>query len=423
MKNAFYNLLKDIPVPKMYPVKQLFDNDMIANTQEELIHRLHDCHALEAIHPGSTVAITVGSRGIDNMPLLVKTVVSEVKHRGGNPFLVPAMGSHGGATSEGQRNMAIDLGYSEEYIGAPILSDIQPVRIGTARNGLPVYFDKNAIKADWTIIMNRIKPHTSFRNRIESGLEKMTVIGLGKQHGAELAHSQGVDKLGKTIECMAEVTLSQANILCGIGVLENAFHKTCKIAVLRPEEIPEQEVVLLEEAKSLCAKLYFPEFDVLIVEEIGKEIAGTGMDPNVIGRFTTPYCSGGPNITSIAALNLTDLSHGNGYGIGLADYTTRKVFDKFDFSMTYPNSLTNGVTLPVKIPMVLDNDLQAIKACIKCCHTSNMHNVRMIKIKNTLQLETIEVSEGLLEEVYDNPKLKICGDAYELQFDDDGNLK
>lgn len=422
MKSSFYELLKDVSIPPMYPVKQLFDGTKLEDPRAELIARLQESGVLERIKCGQRVAVTVGSRGIDNMPLLVRTVVEKVKERGASPFMVPAMGSHGGATSEGQRRMAVDLGYSEEYIGCPLLSEIMPEQIGTASNGLPVYFDKNALAADWTIVMNRIKPHTSFRNRIESGLEKMTVIGLGKQHGAELAHSQGVDRLGKTIECMAEVTLSKANILCGIGVLENAFHKTCKIVALRPEEIPHQEAVLLEEAKKSCARLYFSKLDILIVEEIGKEIAGTGMDPNVIGRYTTPYCSGGPDISLIAALNLTELSHGNGYGIGLADYTTRKVAEAFDPYVTYPNSLTNGVTLPVKMPMVLDNDRQAIQTCVKCSHVTDLRKVRMVKIRNTLSLENIEVSQALLAEAEHHPHMHVTGKGYEMQFDETGNL-
>ena len=415
-------LLQDIPVPKLYKVKQHFNAEKLDDVVAALLTELDKTQVLAPIQAGQTVAITIGSRGIANMPLLVKTVVEQVKAKGAVPFMVPAMGSHGGATAEGQRRMVIDLGYAEDYIGAPIKSDMTTVQIGIAENGLPVFFDKNALEADWTIVMNRIKPHTSFRNRIESGLEKMTVIGLGKQYGAELTHSQGVDKLGKTVEAMAAVTLTKANILCAIGVLENAFHQTCKIVALKPEELSEEEAKLLDEAKSLCSKLYFPTLDVLIVEEIGKEIAGTGMDPNVIGRFTTQYCSGGPDITSIAALNLTDVSHGNGYGIGLADYTTRKVFDKFDFTMTYPNSLTNGVTLPVKMPMVLDNDKLAIQTCVKCCHVPDMDKVRLVKIKNTLSLQEIEVSVGLKDYVDADPNLEILAGPYEIQFDAQNNL-
>lgn len=419
--NEINLLLSNVHIPNMYKVRQHFANEKIDNVEEALQDLFQKKSVFQKIKPGQRVAITVGSRGIENMPLLVKTVVDKVKTMGAIPFLVPAMGSHGGATEEGQKKMANDLGYTEEYIGAPIISSMDVVEVGKTADDLIVYYDKNAWNADWTIVMNRIKPHTSFRNRIESGLSKMMVIGLGKQKGAEQAHSRGVDKLGKTIESIAEVTIAKSNILCAIGLLENAFHQTYKISVLEPDEVLEQEAILLEEAKKLCSKLYFPKLDVLIVEEIGKEIAGTGMDPNVIGRFTTPYCQGGPDINKISVLDLTDLSHGNGYGIGLADYTTKKVFEKFDFMMTYPNSLTNGVTLPVKIPMVLENDEQAIKTAIKCCHVPE-NKVRMVKIKNTLSLQEIEVSEALKEYVEDHPNLEFISNGYQLEFDANHNL-
>lgn len=419
--NELERLLQSVQIPRMYRVRQKFNADKLGDAAGELDRLLQAKDVCSAIKPGDKVAITVGSRGISNMPLLVRRVVTHIKDRGGIPFLVPAMGSHGGATAEGQKQLAVDLGYGEEYIGAPIVSDMDAVEIGRTESGLAVYFDKNAWNADWTIVMNRIKPHTSFRNRIESGLEKMMVIGLGKQKGAEEAHRRGVAALGKTIEEIAAVVMEKANILCAIGVLENAFHETCKIAVLKPDEVPEQEAALLEEAKALCPRLYFPVLDVLIVEEIGKEIAGTGMDPNVIGRFTTPYCSGGPDIDKIAVLNLTAASHGNGYGLGLADYTTKKVFDQFDFMTTYPNSLTNGVTLPVKIPMVLQNDEQAIKTAVKCCH-GPAGAVRLVKIKNTLALQDIEISEALKADAERCPHVEIIGGPYELAFDREGQL-
>ncbi|MGD9046037.1 MAG: lactate racemase domain-containing protein, partial [Desulfobacterales bacterium] len=338
------------------------------------------------------------------------------------PFLVPAMGSHAGATADGQKQMLEDLGFGEDEIGAPIRSSMQTVRVGTSENGLPVYVDKNAHEADGIVMINRIKPHTSFRGPYESGLMKMIAIGLGKQKGAEICHELGIESIAENLLAIARVAIEKENILFAIGLLENAYHETCRIELLRKEEIEAEEPVLQEEAKRLLPKLHFTNIDVLVIDEIGKNISGTGFDTNVVGRYHTPGCSGGPDVTRLVILNLTDESHGNANGLGIADFTTRRIFDHFSFENTYPNALTSTVLPSVKIPMVLETDLLAIKAAIKTCNILDKGNVRLIRIKNTNEIERIEVSESMLDEVRGNPYLDIETDLYSFVFNDGGDL-
>ncbi|MHB1651762.1 MAG: nickel pincer cofactor-dependent isomerase, group 22 [Desulfitobacteriaceae bacterium] len=416
-------ILEDVKLPRMVKVKQSFDRPVLENIEESLLNRLGEKKALDRVHSGQRVAIAVGSRGIQNLPLLVKTLVRETKKAGGEPFVIPAMGSHGGGTAAGQKNMLAGMGISEETIEATIRATMDTVRIGTADNGLPVYVDKFAYEADAIIIINRIKPHVAFRGQYESGLLKMITIGLGKQKGAAICHEMGFGKMAENIPAMAKVTLAQTNLIFGVGILENAYHETCRIEVLTNEEIELMEPELQQEAKRLAPKLYFDDLDVLIIDEIGKDISGTGFDTNVVGRYHTPYASGGPQITRIAVLDITERSHGNGNGLGIADVTTRQAFEKFDFEQTYPNALTSTVPVSVKIPMVLKNDLQAIQATIKTCNILDKSQVRLVRIKNTLSLDEIEVSENLLSEAENNPHLLAAGRPYEWRFAQDGNFQ
>jgi hypothetical protein len=313
-------------------------------------------------------------------------------------------------------------GFREDHVGAKIRSSMEVVDLGTTRTGLPVFVDKYAYEADAIIVVNRIKPHVSFRGRYESGLMKMIAIGLGKQKGAEACHDAGFGEMAENIDDIARVVIDRCNIAFGIGLLENAYHETCGIEILAAEEIPEKEITLQEQAKQLLPSLYFPSLDVLLVEEIGKDISGTGMDNNIIGRYTTPYPSGGPRISRIVVLGLTDDTHGNANGLGVADFTTRRVFDAFSFEQTYPNSLTSTATASVKIPMVLENDRLAIQAAIKTCNILNKKNVRLVRIKNTLHIDEIHVSTAMLEEVKQYENMKILGNPEPLRFDGGGSL-
>ena len=416
------NLLDPIAIPRMVKVKQTFDRPVIRDVIGEFKAKLSAKKVLATIKPGQTIAVGVGSRGISNQPALVKALVEEIKKAGGKPFLVPAMGSHGGATAEGQRKMLTGMGFTEEYIGAPIRATMETVQVGVSANGFPVFFDKNALEANGTVFINRIKPHVAFRGAVESGLLKFISIGLGKQKGADICHDLGFGKMAENIPAMAKVSLEKANILFAVGLLENAYHETCRIEVLNNNEIEKEEPALQAEGKRLCPKIFFDKFDALVIDQIGKDISGTGFDTNVVGRYHTTFCTGGPDITRISVLDVTDVSHGNANGLGIVDFTTKRAFDKFSFEDTYPNSLTSTVPTSIKIPMVLKNDKQSIQACIKTCNRLDKENVTLVRIKNTIALDEIEISETLIPDAKKNKFLEVIGASYSLSFNTQGNL-
>ncbi len=415
-------LLNPIIIPKMVRVRQKFERHIIHDIAGELSERLAEKKTLSLIKKGQKIAVAVGSRGIANQPLMVKTLISELKRAGADPFIVPAMGSHAGATAEGQREMLIGMGITEDYVGAPIHSAMDVVQLGFSTNGLPVYMDRNAYQADAIIIINRIKPHVCFRAKYESGLMKMIVIGLGKQKGADICHNLGFEKMPENLEAIGLKALEKANLIFGIGVVENAYHETSMIQVLTGSEIPTEEPKILEEAKRLAPKLYFDSLETLIIDEIGKDISGSGFDTNVVGRYHSPCVSGGPKIHRLAILDITDRSHGNGNGLGMADFTTRRAVDKFRPEQTYPNTLTATLTGGVKIPVTLENDRQVMQACLKTCNLMDYRDAKVVRIKNTLSLEEIEVSENMMATVENNPNLEVVGTPYQLEFDRDGNL-
>ena len=414
--------LDPIRIPRFVKVRQNFPRPVVADPAGELRAKLEAGRFLASVKPGMSIGITAGSRGITNYPLVIKTLVEEVKKRGASPFIFPAMGSHGGATAEGQKNMLVGLGISEETMGCPIKSTMEVVQLGTAWNGRPVYLDKYANEADGLIVVNRVKPHTGFRGKVESGICKMVTIGMGKQKGADFCHAEGFGHMAENIPAIAQVTLEKKNIICCVGLIENSYHETAQLEVLHKEEVLEKEPALLERAWALLAKIQIDEFDVLVMDEIGKNIAGTGFDTNVVGRYNTPYASGGPKITRVTALDITDVSHGNGNGFGMLDMTTRRAFEKFDMEQTYPNAITSTVPLTVKIPMVLKSDRQAIQGCIKTCNVDDWSKLRIVRIKNTIALNEIEVSEALLPLVKAHPHMEVLSEPYELTFDEKGNL-
>jgi hypothetical protein len=420
--DIFDQLLDAISIPKVFKIRQYFDKPILLNIAQEFLGKLRQRSVLDQIKPGWRVAIAVGSRGISNQPLLVKLLVQELKQCGAIPFIVPAMGSHGGATAEGQRTMLLEMGFAEDVVGAPIRSTMEVVAVGTTASGLPVSIDQYAYEADAIVIINRIKPHVAFRGQYESGLLKMITIGLGKQRGAEICHNLGPGSMAENIPAIARVALQKVNIAFAVALLENAEHETCRIEVLPKDEIEQVEPELLAEARRLAPRIQLEQLDVLIIDEIGKDISGTGLDTNVVGRYHTAFASGGPQITRIVVLNLTDKSHGNANGLGLADFTTKRVFAKFDFAQTYPNALTSTVPLTVKIPMVLKHDRHAIQAAIKTCNIRNLNDVRLVRIKNTISLSAIEVSESLIAEIKRHPNLEVISQPYELSFDEHGNL-
>ncbi|MFA6507827.1 MAG: lactate racemase domain-containing protein [Treponemataceae bacterium] len=416
------DLLKDIPIPRMVRFRQLFPRPVVADVVGEVRRGVAGRRLLEPLKKGGTVAIAVGSRGITNQPLIVKTLVEEIRRAGGLPFIVPAMGSHAGASAEGQTAMLRGMGFTEEYTGAPIRATMDTVELGTTAGGMPVLMDRYAHEADGLVIINRIKPHVCFRGPYESGLMKMITIGLGKQRGADIAHNLGFGKMPEHIPEIARAAIKKSKLLFAVGLIENPFHETCRVVTLRPEEIETEEPKLLAEARELCPKLHFDSLDALIIDEIGKDISGSGFDTNVVGRYHSSWISGGPVITRLLILDISEKSKGNGNGLGMADFTTQRAAEKFDFTQTYPNTLTATLTGGVKIPMVLPNDRQAIQACIKTSNLYDWNTARIVRIRNTLLLDEIEVSENMLPSLVGDSRFEIAGDPFDPIFNAEGNL-
>lgn len=418
-------LIQDFKIPKMAKVRQHFPRPRIEKEDIPAVIReeLQKDGTLNRIKKGDKVAITAGSRGIANIALILKEIVDNVKAAGAHPFIIPTMGSHGGATAEGQVEVLHSLGITEEYVGAPIRATMEVVELGTSENGLPIRFDKYAAtEADATIVVGRIKPHTSFRGKYESGLAKMIVIGLGKQKGAEICHATGLEYMSARIEDITRGALEKSNIVFGVGLIENAFDETCKIVALPSKKIMEEEPILLEEARKNMPQIFIDKYDILIVDEIGKNISGTGMDTNVVGRYTSAAIQCEPRVQRIVILDLTAETHGNANGMGLGDICTRRLFEKIDFAKTYANPLTSRVVPSIKMPMVMNNDSQAIRAAIKTCFDVDYDKIKMVRIKNTLKVDEIYISEHLLDEAKAHPNIEILEEPKPMVFDENGNL-
>jgi hypothetical protein len=415
-------MLQDIPLPQMVRVRQRFDRTSLADPAAVLRAELRKPGALDAIKPGQQVAVAVGSRGIANIALVARTVVEELKAAGAEPFLVPCMGSHGGATAEGQADVLRHLGMTEQYVGAPIRSSMEVVKLDELPNGLPVYADKIAAGADAIVVINRVKPHTAFRGPVESGIMKMIAIGLGKQKGAEACHQLGFKYMAENVPAAARIMLQKLPIVFGVALVENAYDETEIIEVLPAASIEQREIELLKAAKARMPKLLFDPIDVLVIDYIGKNISGDGMDPNITGRYPTPYAHGGPEVSKMVVLDLTKETKGNANGIGAADFTTRRLVEKTDWEATYANGLTSTVCAPTKMAMMLDNDRMAIQAAVKTCNILDYTQVRLVRIKNTLQLGEIEISLPLLEEAKRHPDVEVIGEPYDWAFDQEGNL-
>ncbi|MFB9760823.1 lactate racemase domain-containing protein [Ectobacillus funiculus] len=416
------DLLRDIPVPKMATVKVKFDDTKIDKLEQALLDELQQEYIQKKIQPGMEIAIAVGSRGLDRLVEITAATVRFLQELGAKPFIVPSMGSHGGATAEGQREVLAHLGVTEESVNCEIRSSMEVVKIGELPNGLPVYVDQFAFKADGIVVINRVKPHTAFRGPVESGIMKMISIGLGKQKGAEACHQLGFKYMAENVPAMAKKIIEKTPVLFGVATIENAFDKVARIEVLAVEEIEEKEVELQKLAKQLLPKLYFEQLDVLVIDQIGKNISGDGMDPNITGRYPTPYAQGGPDVNKMAVLDLTHETEGNANGVGTADFTTQRLVDKMDLEFTYANGLTSTVCAPTKIATTLANDKEAIQASIKTCNILDFTKVKMVRIKNTLEISEIEVSEALLEDVVNHPHMELISDLYELPFNEKGNL-
>jgi len=403
-------------LPKMYRLQQTFDRSSLEDPAAVLAERLRTSPAMDGLKPGMRVAITAGSRGIYKIGELVAAVAKEVRRRGGDPFVVPAMGSHGGATAEGQADMLRGLGVSEESVGCPIRSSMETVEVGKTPQGWSAYCDRNAFESDYVVVMNRIKAHTAFKSDIESGLHKMMTVGLGKHKGAANVHviglKNGVVPIGKVI-------LEKAPIGVGIGIIENSEDKTYDFKIVTPSQFEEADREGLALANKLLPRIPFDQLDILIVREIGKNISGTGMDSNIIGIGRRIGGSYKPEITRLGVLDLTEKTHGNALGIGLADLTTRRLVDKIDYRATYTNVITTGFLGTARIPMILETDQEMVAVALNGYEASK---VRMAIIQNTLELEHLLISEALVEEARQQPGLTVGEEVGPFQFDAEGNL-
>ncbi|MHB1684320.1 MAG: nickel pincer cofactor-dependent isomerase, group 22 [Bacilli bacterium] len=413
-------------LPRWVRVRQHFDGPVVADIEKSVHDELFKVGLQNRVQLGMRVAVTAGSRGIANMPMIMRSVVRELRRLGANPVIIPTMGSHGGATAEGQVEVLHSLGIKEEFCEAPILSSMDVVEIGRTDEGMPVYIDRHAHAADGIVLMGRVKLHTDFKspNGVESGLMKMAAIGLGKHQQALLLHSHGIAGIRDKMPHVAQVTLKAANILCGLAIVENAYEQTAKIEAIETERIPEREPELLKEAANWMPKLPVEDLDLLIVDEIGKNYSGTGMDTNVIGRIRVLGVKEPvrPRIKYIFARGLSEASHGNALGIGLADITTQRLLQQINFDVMNENIITSSFLHRAMIPIALPDDRRAITAAMRGLWGISPEQARVMRIQNTLHLEDMYVSEALLPELRQLSNIELIASPEPMSFDAKDNL-
>jgi hypothetical protein len=410
------DLTDETPLPKLFLVRQLWHTRPLGDIAGAVGAQLDGIGLRERIAPGMRVAVTAGSRGIRDAVAVTRAAVTWLRAAGAEPFVVPAMGSHGGATAAGQVRMLAALGFSEASVGCPIRATMEVVQVGSTADGTPVYMDRFAAEADGVLAINRVKAHTSFDGPIESGLAKMCAVGLGKRQGAETVHRAAVYGLKYQMVPMARVVVERGKLLAGLAIIEDAREQTAELVALPPAEIGGPgEARLLERSKELMARLPFQQIDVLVVDELGKNISGTGMDTNVIGRLPIPGepPPASPVINVIVVLDLTEETQGNANGMGLADITTARLASKVDFHATYVNVLTAGLVGLCKggLPITLPTGRDAVATAVKVCGRADPAAARVVRIRNTLLLEELLVSAPLLDEVAANPGLELVGPA------------
>ena len=410
----------EMVIPKFRKIRYNFDTRSIEDIPAAVRETLKREGTLDRIQPGKTVCLTASSREVNHQALILKTVAEVLKEKGAEPFIIPAMGSHGGATAEGQREILTHFGITEEYCGVPIYDEMDTIIVGKTVEDLDVHMSKRAAEADYVIPIGRIKPHPEFRGPYESGVMKMIAVGLGKRNGAEIAHSMGMHRMSESVYNLAKGNLAYGNIPFGIGIIENALHGTYSITAIPAELIEEEEPKLLQTAKSVTPVIPFEKVDVLICEQMGKDISGTGMDSNVIGRSISLGISR-PFIERIGLLSLTEKTGGSFNGIALGDCISRKLFDALIFEKTYPNSITACEPLAVKIPIVLNNDKLCVQCAIRCCLQAPPTGHRIVWIKDTLSVHEFFISETLVEATLKNPELELLPGRFEPKFDENDN--
>ena len=415
-----------VEFPKMFRIRQRFEGPELAEVAGAVESELDGLSLRERVKPGQTVAITAGSRGIANIGPILQAAVRHFRRLGADPFIVPAMGSHGGGTARGQRKILESYGITVDFCGCPIRSSMDTVVVCRAAEGFPVHFDKQAYRADHVVVCNRVKPHTLFTGEVESGLMKMMLIGLGKHDGARVYHRAIKDfSFGQIVGSVAREVLSKCSILAGLAVVENSYGRTAGIRALRPEALLEGEKALLRQARRWMPRLPFQAADILLVDEIGKNISGSGLDLNVVGRkhlWHSPAEHEVPKIRIIAVRDLSPLTHGSAVGIGTVEFCRRRALEKMDVGMTRVNALTGGFAMEAMIPLDYPADREMLQVMLSQIGLTEPPDARLLWIRNTMALAEVECSAAYLEEARDREDLAILTDPRPLSFDAKGNL-
>jgi hypothetical protein len=407
--------------PRMLRVRQNFEAPRVNDIPGEVDRQLASLNLAARVKPGQTVAITAGSRGIANIAVIIKATVQHFQKLGALPFIVPAMGSHGGGTAEGQRAIIEGYGVTEEFCGCPIKASMETVIVGETPHGVPVHFDKYARAADHVLVCGRIKPHTNFVGDIESGLHKMMLIGLGKHNGAKIYHRAIMDYSWiEIVRSVADEVIKNCKVVAGLGIVENAYDETGLIAAVAPEQFFEREKELLVLAKQWLPRLPFRHVHLLIIDEIGKNISGTGMDTNVIGRKYNDHKATERDDTTVKTVfvrGLTEATHGNACGIGMAEFTNSKTIAQVDRRITAINSITGGHAPAAALPIAFDTDREVLENALTTIGLTTPENAKVIQVTNTLHMAEVLVSEAYLPEIQKRPDLQILGPAEDMQFD------
>lgn len=412
-------------LPPIAPIRQVLQQPVVTDLAGEVQRQWQSSTLAQRVKRGDRVLVGVGSRGIANIATMVRATLDVLRDLGTKPAVVAAMGSHGGATPEGQRELLAGYGVTEEALRVPVLTDMATVQIGVNSAGEPVWWDKNAYEADAVLTLSRIKPHTDFRGRVESGICKMLVIGLGKRDGAAQHHRWGVRGLRDILPETAKVVVDKTRFVAGLAILENAKEETALLRVVDRDQLFEVEPVLLDEARQLMGRLPFEQLDLLVIGEIGKNYSGAGIDPNVVGRLLVEGQDEfeSPRITRICCLDLSPESHGNGTGVGIADLTTDRLLAGIDPIPFRMNNLTACFLWRSKLPIAFPTDRECIENGLKTCWQPNWDRIRLAVIPNTLEMSDLWVSPALLEEARQHPHLEIAGAAQPMPFDDTGTLE
>lgn len=422
------SLTDGIVIPQFVKVHQSFKNDNLADpvaTLQEQLLKL-DAKTIASVD-GKRIGISAGSRGVPYYKELMKTLCDQLKAWGASPFVFPAMGSHAGATGEGQKAHLAQFGINEEYLGVPVLSTMDVVTVATLEDDFPVYCDKNAYEADGIILFNKIKPHTHFKGAHESGLLKMICIGVGKHKGASMFHSRGYDHFAENLERVSQAFMEHVKVFFSVALIQSPSDDICYLEVIPEKKTFERDAALQEIAKQEMPRLKLPRIDVLIVDEIGKEISGTGMDPNITGRTErfsqeATFRKLAPDIERIVILDISEPSHGNGAGCGMADIVSYRFVNKLDFSMAYTNCITAKSFRMALLPLYANSDKDAIEMAMAHAFLTHPNDAKIVRIKNTLKLEDIECSVSCIDEIKKHPDMTITSEPYDWTFNEEDNL-